>query len=224
MTVLRLEHIGIVVDDLAAATAFFTALGLDVEGETSVEGPLVDRINGLDDVRADVVILRTPDGNSKIELCRYHSPAYTGDDAAAPPAHTPGIRHVLFVVDRRRGVARRPERARRRAGRRARELRGQLLALLRARPGGGHRRTRAEGRLMLFGQEHVVRYRETDGEEGHDWQGTTVLLLTTTGRRSGAERTTPLIYQRHGDDYLVVASNGGGDPPGWFLNLKPTRR
>jgi F420H(2)-dependent quinone reductase len=56
--------------------------------------------------------------------------------------------------------------------------------------------------VPLFGQEHVDRYRETDGEEGHDWQGTTVLLPTTTGRNSGAKRTTPLIYQRHGDDYL----------------------
>ena len=54
--------------------------------------------------------------------------------------------------------------------------------------------------VLLFGQEHVDRYRETDGEEGHDWQGTTVLLLTTSGRNSGAKRTTPLIYQRHGDD------------------------
>ena len=72
--------------------------------------------------------------------------------------------------------------------------------------------------VPLFGQEHVDRYRETDGEEGHDWQGTTVLLLTITGRNSGAKRTTPLIYQPHGDDYL--AFNGGGDPPGWFLNLQ----
>jgi len=69
-------------------------------------------------------------------------------------------------------------------------------------------------RVPLFGREHVDRDRETDGEEGHDWQGITVLLLTTTGRNSAAKRTTPLIYQRHGDDYLVVASNGGGDPPG----------
>lgn len=60
--------------------------------------------------------------------------------------------------------------------------------------------------VALFGQEHVDRYRETDGEEGHDWQGTTVLLLTTTGRNSGVKRTTPLIYQRHGDEYLVVPS------------------
>jgi deazaflavin-dependent oxidoreductase (nitroreductase family) len=74
--------------------------------------------------------------------------------------------------------------------------------------------------MPMFGQEHADRYRETAGEEGHDWQGTTVLLLTTTGRRSGEKRTTPLIYQRHGDDYLVVASNGGGDPPAWLLNLQ----
>jgi hypothetical protein len=76
--------------------------------------------------------------------------------------------------------------------------------------------------VPLFGQEHVDRYRETDGEEGHDWQGTTVVLLTTTGRNSAAKRTTPLIYQRH-EDYLVVASNGAGDPPGWFLKFKTVR-
>jgi deazaflavin-dependent oxidoreductase (nitroreductase family) len=74
---------------------------------------------------------------------------------------------------------------------------------------------------MLFGQEHVERYLETGGEEGHDWQGTTVLILTTTGRKSGDQRSTPLIYQPHGDDYLVVASKGGADePPAWYLNLQ----
>jgi deazaflavin-dependent oxidoreductase (nitroreductase family) len=74
---------------------------------------------------------------------------------------------------------------------------------------------------MLFGQEHVKRYRETDGEEGHDWQGTHTLILTTTGRKSGEERPTPLIYGRSGDDYLVVASKGGADePPAWYLNLE----
>src|SRR5215204_3343895 len=85
---------------------------------------------------------------------------------------------------------RRPASAWRRAGRRAGELREQLLALLRARPGGDHRRAGGEDRLMgvpLFGQEHVDGYRDTDGEEDHDWQGTTVLLLTTTGRNSGAK-------------------------------------
>ncbi|MGW4423865.1 nitroreductase family deazaflavin-dependent oxidoreductase [Streptosporangium sp. NPDC004631] len=74
---------------------------------------------------------------------------------------------------------------------------------------------------MLFGREHVERYRATDGAEGHDWQGTTALILTTTGRRTGERRDAPLIYQRHGDDYLVVASNGGADaPPTWYLNLQ----
>jgi len=73
---------------------------------------------------------------------------------------------------------------------------------------------------MLFGQEHVNKYRETDGEEGHDWQGTQTLILTTTGRKSGQERSTPLIYGRKGDDYMIVASNGGADePPTWYLNL-----
>lgn len=74
---------------------------------------------------------------------------------------------------------------------------------------------------MLFGQEHVQRYVETDGKEGHDWQGTTVLILTTTGRRTGKQRSTPLIYQRNGDDYLIIASHGGADqPPTWYLNLQ----
>ncbi len=74
---------------------------------------------------------------------------------------------------------------------------------------------------MLFGKEHVERYRETDGEEGHDWQGTTTLILQTTGRKSGEERPTPLIYQEHDGDYLIVASKGGADePPAWYLNLE----
>jgi deazaflavin-dependent oxidoreductase (nitroreductase family) len=74
---------------------------------------------------------------------------------------------------------------------------------------------------MLFGREHVERYRETDGAEGHEWQGTTTLLLTTTGRKSGQRYTTPLIYRKHGDDYLIVASKGGADEaPQWYHNLQ----
>jgi deazaflavin-dependent oxidoreductase (nitroreductase family) len=73
---------------------------------------------------------------------------------------------------------------------------------------------------VLFGQEHVDRYRETDGEEGHDWNGTQTLLLTTTGRRSGEQRTAPLIYATHDDAFTVVASKGGSHtPPSWYLNL-----
>ena len=98
MTVQRLEHIGVVVDDLEGAKAFFVALGLEVEGEAVVEGRLVDRINGLEGVQADVVILRTPDDSSKLELAKYRTPVYEGHDEPAPP-NAPGIRHVLFVVD-----------------------------------------------------------------------------------------------------------------------------
>lgn len=79
----------------------------------------------------------------------------------------------------------------------------------------------SEGEI-LFGDEHVKRYRETDGEVGHIWQkGSTVLILTTEGRKSGQSRSTPLIYGRSGDDYLIVASKGGSDePPAWYRNLK----
>jgi deazaflavin-dependent oxidoreductase (nitroreductase family) len=75
---------------------------------------------------------------------------------------------------------------------------------------------------MLFGEEHVRRYVETDGEEGHEWQpGVYTLILTTTGRRTGQERPAPLIYGRHGEDYVVVASKGGApEPPAWYLNLQ----
>lgn len=73
---------------------------------------------------------------------------------------------------------------------------------------------------MLFGEEHVKRYQETNGAEGHDWQGTTTLILTTFGRKSGQRRRSALIYQQRGNDYLVVASKGGADtPPYWYLNL-----
>lgn len=73
----------------------------------------------------------------------------------------------------------------------------------------------------LFGQDHVDKYFESDGEVGHDWMDTTCLILTTKGRRSGEARHAPLIYQPYSDDYLVVASKGGADePPAWYRNLE----
>ncbi len=73
----------------------------------------------------------------------------------------------------------------------------------------------------LFGQEHVRIYRETDGDRGYRWRGTTILLLTTTGRSSGQERTTPLIHRTDGGRWVIVASKGGApEHPGWYKNLE----
>jgi len=98
MTVQRMEHVGVVVDDLAAATAFFVELGLELEGEASVEGRWVDRLVGLDGVRADVAVVRTPDGHGRLELTKFHTPRAVGAEPNAP-ANTPGIRHILFAVE-----------------------------------------------------------------------------------------------------------------------------
>lgn len=98
MAVERIEHVGIVVDDLAAAVEFFLALGLEMEGETSVEGEVVDRMTGLDGVRSDLVFLQTPDGHSKLEVVQYRSPARAADPPARA-ADTPGLNHLLFAVD-----------------------------------------------------------------------------------------------------------------------------
>ena len=93
-----MEHVGVVVDDLAAAIEFFVELGLVLQGEWSAEGRLVDRIVGLEGVRADNAMMQTPDGNSRLELTKFHSPPHKGGDRHAP-ANAPGIRHILFVVD-----------------------------------------------------------------------------------------------------------------------------
>jgi catechol 2,3-dioxygenase-like lactoylglutathione lyase family enzyme len=98
MAIQRMEHIGIVVDDLAAATAFFVALGLEVQGEAPVEGRWVDRIVGLDGVRAEIAMLETPDGHGRLELTKFHAPSSRGGDRQAP-ANAPGIRHIAFAVD-----------------------------------------------------------------------------------------------------------------------------
>jgi len=98
MTVERMEHVGIVVDDLAAAVEFFVALGLELDGETSVEGEVVDRMTGLEGVRSDLAFLQTPDGHGKLEVVQYRSPARE-DDQRPPRPNTPGLNHLLFAVD-----------------------------------------------------------------------------------------------------------------------------
>lgn len=99
MTIKRLDHVSVVVDDLAAAIAFFTELGLTIEGETPVEGPWVDRINGLEDVRVDIVMMRTPDGHGRLELTKFRNPTLVDLDPAVAPPNTLGLRSVMFAVD-----------------------------------------------------------------------------------------------------------------------------
>jgi catechol 2,3-dioxygenase-like lactoylglutathione lyase family enzyme len=98
MTVLRMDHAGFVVEDLAAAIAFFVELGLELEGETTVEGEWVDQLVGLDGVRADLAFVRTPDGHGRLELSTFHSPTATGT-APRAPVNTPGIPRLTFLVD-----------------------------------------------------------------------------------------------------------------------------
>ncbi|HXP37148.1 MAG TPA: VOC family protein [Solirubrobacteraceae bacterium] len=98
MTIQRLDHVGIVVEDLAAATAFFAELGLELQGEGAVEGAWVDRIVALEGVRSDIVMMETPDGHARIELTKFHAPPSPGGDRRSP-ANAPGIRHLTFAVD-----------------------------------------------------------------------------------------------------------------------------
>jgi catechol 2,3-dioxygenase-like lactoylglutathione lyase family enzyme len=98
MTVQRMDHVGIVVEDLAAAIAFFLELGLELEGEATVEGEWVDQLVGLDGVRADMAVVRTPDGHGRVELSTFRTPAAT-NSAPRAPMNTPGIPRLTFVVD-----------------------------------------------------------------------------------------------------------------------------
>jgi catechol 2,3-dioxygenase-like lactoylglutathione lyase family enzyme len=98
VTIQRMDHVGVVVDDLEAAIAFFVELGLEVEGEAAVEGPWVDRVVGLDDVRLDIAMVRTPDGHGRLELTKFHTPTATSAEPNAPP-NTLGIRRIMFALD-----------------------------------------------------------------------------------------------------------------------------
>jgi catechol 2,3-dioxygenase-like lactoylglutathione lyase family enzyme len=93
-----MEHVGIVVDDLAAATEFFVALGLELQGETSVEGGWVDRVIGLEGVQAEIAMLQTPDGHGRLELSKFHAPSSPVGERHAP-ANSLGLRHVSFAVE-----------------------------------------------------------------------------------------------------------------------------
>lgn len=98
MAIQRMDHVGIVVTDMAAATAFFVELGLTPVGSGEVEGAWVDRIIGVDGVRSEIAMLQTPDGRSRLELSSFRTPATPDGDPQAP-ANVPGLRHVCFAVD-----------------------------------------------------------------------------------------------------------------------------
>ena len=98
MTVKRMDHAGIVVEDLQAAIAFFIELGLELEGEATVEGDAADQLIGVDGVRADIAMLKTPDGHNRVELSTFHAPVATSG-TTTEPVNTPGIPRLAFVVD-----------------------------------------------------------------------------------------------------------------------------
>ena len=99
MTLQRMDNVLIVVEDLEAAKAFFAELGMELEGETQVEGPWVDKTVGLSDVRADITMMRTPDGHGRVELTKFHTPPAVRTEPENAPANTLGIRRIMFAVD-----------------------------------------------------------------------------------------------------------------------------
>ena len=99
MTIKRLDHISVVVDDLAAAIAFFIALGMTLEGETPIEGAWVDRVNGLENVQVDIVMMQTPDGHGKLELTKFRNPKVVQIEPAIAPPNALGLRSVMFTVE-----------------------------------------------------------------------------------------------------------------------------
>lgn len=96
---LRMDNVLIVVEDLEAAKAFFTELGMELEGETTVEGPWVDQVVGLPGVRADITMLRTPDGHSRVELSRFHTPRAVRVEPQSAPSNALGLRRIMFAVE-----------------------------------------------------------------------------------------------------------------------------
>lgn len=99
MTIQRLDHVSVVVEDLDAAVGFLTALGMTVEGESPIEGPWVDRVNGMEGIRLDIVMMRTPDGHGRLELTKFHHPGLVAIEPAVAPPNALGLRSVMFTVD-----------------------------------------------------------------------------------------------------------------------------
>src|SRR5579862_3704890 len=97
MTLLRMDHVGIVVDDLDAAISFFAELGLELEGQMPEEGKWVDRVVGLEGVQVEIAMMRTPDGNSRLELTKFRAPESIGHELACAPPNALGVRRIMFA-------------------------------------------------------------------------------------------------------------------------------
>lgn len=102
-----MDNVLIVVEDLEAAKAFFAELGMELEGETTVEGPWADRVVGLNDVRSDIATMRTPDGHGRVELSKFHTPPAVSIQPEVAPANALGMRRIMFAVDDLDDVVRR---------------------------------------------------------------------------------------------------------------------
>jgi catechol 2,3-dioxygenase-like lactoylglutathione lyase family enzyme len=96
---LRMDNVLIVVEDMEGATAFFKELGMEVVGETTVEGPWADKVVGLEGVKADIVMMQTPDGNGRVELSRFHSPEAIKTQPHPAPSNALGMRRIMFAVE-----------------------------------------------------------------------------------------------------------------------------
>jgi catechol 2,3-dioxygenase-like lactoylglutathione lyase family enzyme len=99
MTVLRMDNVAIVVEDLDAAIAFYTDLGLELEGRAPIEGSFADRTVGIDGIRTEIAMMRTPDGHGRVELTRYDAPAASAPEPEIPSPNTVGLHRIMFAVD-----------------------------------------------------------------------------------------------------------------------------
>ena len=99
MSIRRLDHVSVVVEDLEAAIAFFAALGMTVAGRAPIEGEWVDRINGIEGIRVDIVMMKTPDGHGQLELTRFRNPPLVPLEPTVAPPNALGLRSIMFAVD-----------------------------------------------------------------------------------------------------------------------------
>ena len=99
MTIQRLDHVSVVVDDLKAAIEFFVELGMELEGKAPIEGPWADKVNGIDGLRVEIAMMRTPDGHGKVELTKFHAPTAIKSEPEIAPSNTFGLRSIMFAVD-----------------------------------------------------------------------------------------------------------------------------